>query len=453
MISGLLLLGACDDGSSRGVPEATPPAAVAEQRPDDMIARVGDQVITFSEITATINTAAAADSSIPAYGTPERDDFHLTLLDKLISANLIYLDALNQGLDRDPAYRGMIEVHSDAELVSLYRETALAREPTVSDAEVEAFYQRSDQPQGELTDAMRTAIMATLRKHKQQEQPDRLWAGLREGIEIAINETALDPGQDATRAASERVATIGVETLTWGDAQRKLPSLHAAVTTQDRLELLNNFADYRILVQKARAAHLDQDPVYKTRIHEISKNHLVKLQRRKLLAAMEPSPEEIRAYYADNRHTIATPRMRKVQMVVAKTRKQAVDILNRIEAGELTLSKAAAEYSIAPGAARNLGETGWVGKDTGSPALDELTFALAPGEIGGPVESSSGWHLVLVQGMRPPIHVSIGNEATHQEVRRRLLQERLDKYTDDLRLAGAKVEIYEDVIREQARRR
>ena len=71
---------------------------------DDVIARVGDQPITFNQLSTMLNSSAIVGLSIPALGTPERDQVRLTLLDKVISANLLYLDAVKQGLDKDPAY-------------------------------------------------------------------------------------------------------------------------------------------------------------------------------------------------------------------------------------------------------------------------------------------------------------------------------------------------------------
>ena len=69
---------------------------------DDIVARVGDQPITFNQLSTMLNSSAIVGLSIPALGTPERDQVRLTLLDKVISANLLYLDAVKQGLDKDP---------------------------------------------------------------------------------------------------------------------------------------------------------------------------------------------------------------------------------------------------------------------------------------------------------------------------------------------------------------
>ena len=74
-------------------------------QPSDVVATVGDQVITFGEINTMMNSSAIVGLSMPALGTPDRDKVRSTLLDKMISDNLIYLDALKQGSDRDPGYQ------------------------------------------------------------------------------------------------------------------------------------------------------------------------------------------------------------------------------------------------------------------------------------------------------------------------------------------------------------
>ena len=64
-------------------------------------ARVEDQAIHFSEVNTMLNSSAVVGLSIPALGTPERDTVRITLLDKIISANLVYLDAMQKKLDQE----------------------------------------------------------------------------------------------------------------------------------------------------------------------------------------------------------------------------------------------------------------------------------------------------------------------------------------------------------------
>jgi len=61
-----------------------------KDEPPGVIARVGDQLITFNDINTMINSSPIVGLSLPELGSPERDTVRITLLDKMISANLLY---------------------------------------------------------------------------------------------------------------------------------------------------------------------------------------------------------------------------------------------------------------------------------------------------------------------------------------------------------------------------
>ncbi len=71
-------------------------------------------MITFSLLNTMLNSSAMVGLSIPALGTPERSQTIITLLDKVISANLLYLDALQKGVDQQPVYQQDIKRFEDA---------------------------------------------------------------------------------------------------------------------------------------------------------------------------------------------------------------------------------------------------------------------------------------------------------------------------------------------------
>ena len=110
----------------------------------DIVARVGDQIITFSEINTMLNSSAVVGVSIPALGTPERDTVRITLLDKIVSANLLYLDALKKEVHKDPVYQRDMQKFRNAILVSLYRDRHLADSIKISGEEIEAYHQNTD---------------------------------------------------------------------------------------------------------------------------------------------------------------------------------------------------------------------------------------------------------------------------------------------------------------------
>ena len=61
------------------------PDEQASKLGDDVVASVGDQPITFSELNTMLNSSAIVGLSIPELGSPQRDQVRLTLLDKVIS--------------------------------------------------------------------------------------------------------------------------------------------------------------------------------------------------------------------------------------------------------------------------------------------------------------------------------------------------------------------------------
>jgi len=173
---------------------------------------------------------------------------------------------------------------------------------------------------------------------------------------------------------------------------------------------------------------------------------LVNINRARLSEEMSPTDDEIREYYAQNRDSIVVLEMRNIQMLVVNTEEEASEIKQKIESGEMTFFEAASEFSIDPNAKMNLGELGWVPQGSGFADLDKLTFALAPNEIGGPVKSPAGWHLVKVLDVREGHYGDIEDPETLKQARRLLLHERENRYVSDLRTTTYTVEVYDDVF-------
>jgi parvulin-like peptidyl-prolyl isomerase len=138
------------------------------------------------------------------------------------------------------------------------------------------------------------------------------------------------------------------------------------------------------------------------------------------------------------------PEARKVQMVVVKTKEEADDLKGKIEAHKMTMYQAAQDHSIAAKAKQDLGEVGWINKGEVVPALDEVIFSLGPGDIGGPVETPAGWHLVTVAEVKEAKFTDFADEATRKLTRRKYLHEKLDAYTAELRLHQFPVEVYQE---------
>ena len=436
-----------------------PGAAVASDAKDvkeavasDVIARVGDQAITFNQINTMLNSSAVVGVSVPALGTPERDTARIVVLDKVISANLLYLDARRLGLDKDPAYLRELRDFSNGMLASQYLRQFMAGEIPVSEQEVQAFFKETMLPDTEMTDDLHTQIEAALRKRKLHERLATQRDELRKGLTVDLFPGNMDPAGDDGRADDVTVAQVGEEVISWGDVKATLIAAGKGATDIDPLAMetdarrtaLQKEIDQRIMAQKARAAGLEQDPVYLARLNEFQKSRLVNMHRARLARESEPSQEQLKAYYDANRNDIMQVEMRKTQEVLLKTREEAEALKARIESGELTLYQAAADYSIAPGAKQQLGEVGWVAAGRAQPALDEVIFNLGPGELGGPVESTQGWHLIKVLDISDAKFDKFEDPATQKLTRRRYIHGQLDTYVMDLRKNEFAVEVDEN---------
>ena len=412
--------------------------------PADVIARVGDQIITFSQINTMLNSSAVVGVSIPALGTPERDTVRIALLDKIVSANLVYLDALKQGVDQDPVYQHDVAKFRKGILTGIYRDRYLTDTIKISDEEIQAYFNNTGKPDTELNDDVRATIKAILRKQKLAEMSADLRMHLREAVTVKLNDDELDPLQDAERADTAVLASIDGAPVTWGEVKASLGGKVSSASRDDRRQATNNLIDQRILLNKANTEGLDKDPVFQARINEYRKTRLINLHRANLAQEFAPSDEELQTYYEARQDEIMTPEFRKVQFVVLKTEEEANDLKTKIEAGEMTLYQAARDHSIDPGAKQNLGEIGWQSRGKGWPALDEVIFSLGPGEIGGPVETPAGWNLLLVQDVRDAQHNDFGQESTRRLTLRKYIHEKLNEYVVDLRKDQFPVEVYED---------
>lgn len=445
-------LGGCTDDTAEGTDSVDSDKASAVAltntgvksaagEPLDVIAKVGDQTITFNEINTMINSAAIVGLSMPELGSPERDTVRVTLLDKLISANLLYLDAVQKGVDQDPDYQQAVEGFRNAVLSNLYRSKVLVGDIEVTEQDIEDFYRNNLSEETELTDEVKAGIEARIRKNRVKQRTATMRERLRKGHEAVINVTDLDPGDDQVRSDDDVLAELDGMPITWGEVRPSMQRAHTMQSTSARIEALEHIIDARIMAQKAKEVGLEQDPVFQARFGEFSKTRLINIHRSRLLQSWEPTDQEIRDYYEANQDRIIVPEVRKLQMLVVDSKEEAERLKQQIEAREITFHKAVADYSIIPDAKKTLGQIGWVTEGTGFPELEEVTFLLEAGEIGGPVESPTGWHIVRVLDVRDAQHKNIADEKTQKKARRLFLDDKLDQYVINLRKESYPVEI------------
>lgn len=117
----------------------------------------------------------------------------------------------------------------------------------------------------------------------------------------------------------------------------------------------------------------------------------------------------------------------------AAVRQQANELLQRARTGE-AFADLARRYSQGPGADGG-GYLGTIRRGSIDGSLEQAIFALAPGEVGGPVRSPFGYHVVTVLDRKklPPQPFDEIKEDLRRELHDKRLEEELGKWIDELK--------------------
>jgi parvulin-like peptidyl-prolyl isomerase len=457
LLAVLLWIAACSDQHSSSVPLQAPVQPITD--PDHVVARVGDQVVSVSDLNALLNSAALLGLPLAEPGTPEYRQQMRTMLNKAISANLIYLDARRNGIDRMPSYLEDVARFEDALIASLYHSRVMIGNVQASELEILDYYNTQTGRESDLTDELRLNIGSIIRAQKAAAIETTLRERLRQKVEVVIDHKVLSRAYDYRRSDADVVATVDGHRISW--SQVKLSMLDtgddgrsASYLDDDseRLERLEQYLDNAIMTLKGREAGLDSDPVFLRRTAEYRKTRLINEHRNGLIHSWNPSADELQRYFATHRDSIVLPRARRIQMIVVKTREEAESIKDQIDDDELTIYQAALLHSIDPEAKHTLGDIGWVTPGSGYPELEAFAFNLAPGVLAGPVQSPAGWHLVKVIDVRPAQFDDLDEPATRERVFKAYMQDRLEEHIADLRQQGFNVAVYEDKLEEHLKR-
>jgi peptidyl-prolyl cis-trans isomerase C len=138
----------------------------------------------------------------------------------------------------------------------------------------------------------------------------------------------------------------------------------------------------------------------------------------------EPSREEIRSYYEENRELqFTTPEQRCARHILFSPdqEQQAEEVKRRLEGGA-DFAELAREFSQDPGSKEQGGDLGCLGRGETVPEFEEALFDAEEGEIVGPVETEFGFHVIEVTETRPEEAQPL--EEVEQQIREQLTAQR-----------------------------
>jgi peptidyl-prolyl cis-trans isomerase D len=112
------------------------------------------------------------------------------------------------------------------------------------------------------------------------------------------------------------------------------------------------------------------------------------------------SNEQVRAFYEDNPTRFTTPERRKARHILLPDATSAQEIKESLAKGR-DFAELAQEHSLDSASAKNGGSLGALTRAEVLPAFADTLFSLTPGEISAPVETALGVHIIRLDGITP----------------------------------------------------
>ena len=134
----------------------------------------------------------------------------------------------------------------------------------------------------------------------------------------------------------------------------------------------------------------------------------VSIKAADVAATVSVTDEALRQYYeqvAPERYLDAERRRARHILIEAGTddaaaKKKADEVLAKAKSGE-DFGKLASEYSDDPGSKAQGGELGWATRQSFVQPFADALFGMQPGEIGGPVKTQFGYHIIQLEEVQP----------------------------------------------------
>ena len=161
------------------------------------------------------------------------------------------------------------------------------------------------------------------------------------------------------------------------------------------------------------------------------------------LGRQDPVTEaELKAAYDARATQYKVEEQRRASHILVKTKEEADKLVADLRKSPGRFADLAKKHSQDPGSAEKGGDLGLFGRGMMVPAFEEAAFRQKEGEIGNPVQSDFGWHVIRVTG------VQAAKTRGLQEVRADLAAE-LGKQKGVRRFAEA-AEAFSNMVYEQA---
>ncbi|MEQ1870327.1 MAG: peptidylprolyl isomerase [Vicinamibacterales bacterium] len=155
----------------------------------------------------------------------------------------------------------------------------------------------------------------------------------------------------------------------------------------------------KLLAVEAARRHLDSETTVVNLVTRSTDAVLAEVISSREAEAVDSGDAAARAFYDAHADLFRSAPRRKVRHIVVPTEADARAARAAIAAGATFEAVARSRNTDRTSAVG--GDLGWIARGSMVRPFDEAVFALERGKVGGPVQTSMGWHLVLVEDVDP----------------------------------------------------
>ncbi|MBM3300513.1 MAG: peptidyl-prolyl cis-trans isomerase, partial [Deltaproteobacteria bacterium] len=201
------------------------------------------------------------------------------------------------------------------------------------------------------------------------------------------------------------VAKIGDQSVTEADLQQMANAVperfrHLYLTPEGRQKTLEYVVNVYVLANEAASQGLDKSPDAQKLMEFTKKDLLARLYLDKVTANLpEPTDEEAKRYFEEHRAEYQTPETVHLHHILVQTEKEAQKVLERLKKGD-KFAEVAKQVSTCPSKGKG-GDLDWLPKGSLLPEIEAVAFSMQDGQIGGPVKTTFGYHVLFLEGKRP----------------------------------------------------
>ncbi len=192
-------------------------------------------------------------------------------------------------------------------------------------------------------------------------------------------------------------------------------------TPQGREMVLNQLINKKLLLLDAAKNLYEHNAEFKAELKRVKEDMLANYAVEKALEKVSVSDDDVKKFFEENKDTFVEGEKVNASHILVDSEEKANEILEKINAGEISFEEAATKNSSCP-SSQNGGNLGDFTKGQMVPEFDEACFTMEKGEIRGPIKTQFGYHIILLNDKIPAKPMEF--EAVKAEIKQRLLSEK-----------------------------